>query len=103
MRKVWSVYSAFILFHPPSGVYSYYLLSSFVFVLHIPSSAGGRAATREALERAVARRSRKRAGRSLTTMMPSEEGPKASVKVSKDTDPLALYTLEPGVCLDLEA
>lgn len=59
----------------------------------LPSSGSGRAARYEALERTFARRSVKVEGRSLTRMMPREDGPKALVRVSKDTVPawLSVY------------
>ena len=59
----------------------------------LPSSESGRAAKYEALDRTFARRSLKVEGRSLTTMIPREDGPKASVSVSKDTVPawLSIY------------
>ena len=56
----------------------------------LPSSASGSAARYEALERTCARNWMNSCGRSLTTMMPSEDGPKASVSVSKETVPVQL-------------
>ena len=53
----------------------------------LPRSESGRAAKYEALERTFVRKSLKVEGRSLTTMMPKEDGPKALVRVSKDTVP----------------
>lgn len=55
--------------------------------IYLPSSDGGRAAKYEALERTCARSWIKRSGRSLTMMIPREDGPKASVRVSKETVP----------------
>lgn len=60
----------------------------------LPNSGSGRAARYEALERTFVRKSLKVDGRSLTTIMPREDGPKAVVRVSKDTVPasLSIYT-----------
>lgn len=56
--------------------------------LCIPSSESGKAARYEAFERTRARSCVKRSGRSLTMMIPKEDGPKASVSVSKETVPI---------------
>lgn len=58
----------------------------------VPSSVSGRAARYEALERTCARSWVKRSGRSLTMMMPREDGPKASVSVSKETVPVHIVS-----------
>lgn len=54
----------------------------------IPSSSSGRAARYDALERTCARRRANSEGRSLTTIIPKDEGPKASVRVSNETVPV---------------
>lgn len=54
----------------------------------IPSSSSGNAARKDALERTCARRDLNCAGRSLTMMIPSEEGPNAEVRVSEVMVPL---------------
>lgn len=51
------------------------------------SSDSGREARWDALERTRLRRWMKFSGRSFTMIMPSEEGPKASVSMSKETVP----------------
>ena len=53
-----------------------------------PSSSSGRAARYDALERTCARRRANSEGRSLTTIIPKDEGPKASVRVSNETVPV---------------
>lgn len=54
---------------------------------NVPRSFSGRAARREELVRTSVRSWAKCGGRSFTTMIPREDGPNASVKVSKETVP----------------
>lgn len=53
----------------------------------VPSSSSERAARYEAPDRTSARNCWNLASRSLTIMIPNEDGPKASVRVSKETEP----------------
>lgn len=53
----------------------------------LPRSDFGSAARYDACERTCARSWAKCSGRSFTIMMPREEGPKASVRVWKETVP----------------
>lgn len=54
----------------------------------LPSSSSGRAAREDALERTSERSCWNFASRSFTMMIPSEEGPNASVRASKETVPV---------------
>lgn len=71
--------------------------------IYLPSSDDGRAAKYEALERTCARSWVKRSGRSLTMMIPREDGPKASVRVSKETVPgcISEHSMIYRICLQL--
>lgn len=53
-----------------------------------PSSAAGRAARYEELERTWARSWMNFSGKSLTIIIPRDEGPNASVRVSNETVPV---------------
>lgn len=68
----------------------------------IPNSSGDSDATYDALESAWARRLLNSAGRSFTTIIPNEAGPKASERVSKETVPISTlekqYMRRGGTC-----
>lgn len=56
----------------------------------VPNSSGDSDATYDALESAWALRSLNLAGRSFTTIIPNDAGPKASERVSNETVPVLL-------------
>ena len=55
----------------------------------MPKSSSGRAARYEELDKTLARRYLNCGGRSLTMIIPRDEGPNASVRVSEVTEPEA--------------